>query len=229
MVGVRKRIPGTAFFPGGAGLWQAGLETPLPPMPIGGVMVLGQDFHSEEAFEASLAERTEVPERPSKHFRIPPTWIELRRLLAEAEIPLERCFFTNAFMGLRRGNKSVGRFPGALDDGYVDRCRQFLLRQLTMQRPSVVLTLGIWVPGFIAPLSPQLAGWRKPRTMRAIDDAGPIVRAVQFPGSTAGGCVVIALTHPSLRAANVGRRRFGDNAGHAAEIAMLREQHSTTE
>jgi hypothetical protein len=42
---IPRRIVGPAFFPGGAGLWEAepGSDS-LPPMPIHGIMVLGHDF-----------------------------------------------------------------------------------------------------------------------------------------------------------------------------------------
>lgn len=40
---VPEAIAGTAFFPGGHGLW---MEEGAPSFPVGGIMVLGHDFHS---------------------------------------------------------------------------------------------------------------------------------------------------------------------------------------
>lgn len=50
VLAVPEPIIGTAFFPGGFGLWNPVATKPLPPMPKGGVMVLGQDFHSEHGY-----------------------------------------------------------------------------------------------------------------------------------------------------------------------------------
>jgi hypothetical protein len=223
VVEVPDCIPGVAFFPGGAGLWGAEPGEPLPPMPTGGVMVLGHDFHSEAAFRASLKARTEVPDKPRKGYRTPATWVGLRRLFAELGIPLERCFFTNAYMGLRKGKAVMGRFPGASDAGYVDRCRQFLLRQIEAQRPSVIVTLGTWVPAFIAPLSKELDGWRDVASMQEIDRKGAVVSGVRFDGLPGLSCTVAAITHPSLRGPNVGRRRYKEADGHRAELELLHD------
>jgi len=227
VVPVPARIPGVAFFPGGAGLWGAKGGAPLPPMPVGGVMVVGQDFHSETAFTASLAQGTEVPDTPRDSYKIPPTWIGLRRLFKEAGIPLERCFFTNAFMGLRTGTGTTGRFPGSRDEGFVDRCQRFLHRQIDAQRPSVIVTLGLWVPRFIARLSPQLASWQAVASVKQLDAAGPVVHEVGFGNGALPPCTVVALTHPSLRDSNVRRRRYGGLEGHAAELRMLEEATRT--
>jgi hypothetical protein len=43
-VPVWARIRGTAFFPGGSGLWRATDSDRLPPMPEREVMVTGQDY-----------------------------------------------------------------------------------------------------------------------------------------------------------------------------------------
>ena len=215
--GVRSlwdRIPGIAFFPGGAGLWNVSPGHPLPPMPVRGVMVLGHDFHSEDAFAKSLAAGSEVS--------LSPTWPALLSLLKVSSIPYESCFFTNAYMGLRRGSATMGRFPGSRDAGFRDRCRRFLLRQLSAQKPTLILTLGRWVPEFIAPLSRQLQPWAKAKSLLAIDAASPVMSQVQFDGAEAPPCTVVALTHPCLRGPNVRRRRYGALLGHAAEVAMIR-------
>jgi len=222
VVSVRARIPGTAFFPGGAGLWGARSGEPLPLMPMGDVMVLGHDFHSEEGFARSLAQGTEVPTSPSDAAcRIPPTWQALLALLQAVELAAERCFFTNAYMVLRQGAGTTGRFPGSRDPGFVARCQRFFLRQLAAQRPRVILTLGTWVPSFLAPLAPTLSGWRTARSMAALDAAGPLVHDVAFVPEVAP-CTVAALTHPSLRGPNVGRRRYATLAGDDAERALIR-------
>jgi hypothetical protein len=185
----------------------------LPPMPIGGVMVLGHDFHSEVAFARSLEAGTEV--------NLSPTWPNLLQFLNEAGIKPEHCFFTNAYMGLRRGSKTTGRFPGSADRPFVERCRRFFLRQLSVQRPRVILVLGRFVPSFIAPLSPQLHSWARAQTFAQLDSASPIFHDVHFMDLPP--CSVVVLTHPCLRRSNTRQRHYGALTGHEAELAMVRE------
>jgi hypothetical protein len=215
-VGVRRipaTIAGTAFFPGGSGLWNPTKSRRWPPMPIGGVMILGHDFDSEESYYRSLQIGDETTG---------PTWRNLIALLDEVGIPLDVCFFTNAYMGMRAGGLSMGRFPGATDAEYVDRCRKFLMLQLQVQRPCMLLTLGKWVPRFISPLSDQLSHWSRAASFADIDTTGPVVLHCMFKDAKLTTNVV-TLTHTCLRHSNVGRRRFARKAGHAAEVAMLRK------
>ena len=215
VVPIPKRIGGTAFFPGGAGLWGAVPGEPLPPMPIGGVMILGHDFHSEAAFERSFQSGSEYLRGP--------TWGSLLKLLAAVSLVPERCFFTNAYMGLRQGDATTGRFPGSRDKNFVERCRQFFLLQLEELRPRLILTLGNYVPAFIAPLSPSLTAWRDITRLVDVDNQGPVVNDARFPSLEGVQPTVVALTHPSLRGSNVHRRRYRGYTGHGAEVEMLRE------
>lgn len=214
------RIAGTAFFPGGYGVWNPGGLYPPPPLRVGGVMVLGQDFHSRAGFERSLGSGGEVTAGLRGTSRMVSTWRHLLPLLKEAGISPEECFFTNAYMGLRAEATATGRFPGSRDVPFVERCQRFFVAQLRAQRPAVILSLGVWVPQFLAPLSPQLSEWRDKSTLAAIDDAGPLVSGVRFGGYD-GECVVLGLAHPSFRNLNVRRRRYGAHAGAEAELAML--------
>jgi len=65
VVPVAQRIEGTAFFPGGAGLWGTEPDTPLPSMPIGQVMILRHDFDIEVGYLWSLAHRGENLKSPT--------------------------------------------------------------------------------------------------------------------------------------------------------------------
>jgi len=76
-------------------------------MPIGGVMVLGHDFHSETGFRASLARGTEVPATTRNGYRIAPTWTTLRKLFVEAAVPLGRCFFTKSMKDIDRAGPLI--------------------------------------------------------------------------------------------------------------------------
>lgn len=214
VVSIPEPIPGLAFFPGGSGLWHAALGQPLPPFPLGGVMVLGHDFHSEEGYRASLARGHERYSQP--------TWRNLTVLLGEAGVDLGACFFTNVYMGLRAGAKTTGPFPGATDPAFVAHCRRFLVRQLAAQRPALILTLGVYAPRMLAPISPDLAHWADGRGFRHLDEVGP-VRVAAFPDVPGLTAAVVALTHPCMRTASVHRRRYGAVTGGAAELSMLHD------
>lgn len=216
VVAIPERIRGTAFFPGGAGLWRPDPDTPLPEMPIGGVMILGQDFHSKRGYEASLA---------AGHERLSsPTWRQLLPLLDRAGIRPERCFFTNAYMGLREGDKSTGPFPGARDTKFAQRCREFLGVQISVQKPRLILTLGSRAPAVLAELSPELSAWRGASNLAAIDASEcPVVFGARFDNIPHVTSVVVAFTHPSQRRLNVGRRRYRGRESDDAEALMLSE------
>ena len=215
---IPKPIRGTAFFPGGYGLWNPNPDSTLPRFPLGGTMILGHDFHSEAGYKASFERGSEKETQP--------TWRNLLELLAAAGIALRNCFFTNVFMGLREGIATTGRFPGAIDPDFVAHCSRFLVRQLQVQRPSLVLTLGIYAPDMLASASrsPELAPWARGKGLRHLDQAGPVRVGVTFPEDLPGfHTVVVALTHPSMRHASVRYRRYRDLCGAPAELLMLRD------
>jgi hypothetical protein len=224
---VPGRIPGIAFFPGGAGLWDVVPNADLPAMPTGGVMVLGHDFHSETAFCASLAQGSEVPAIARDGYRVAPTWTVLRRLFTEAGIPLTRCFFTNAYMGLRAGRGTTDVSPARETRSTCRGAAHFCFASLTLNGQPLVLTLGSWVPEFIAALATKLASWRGLRTVKALDDARPVgvrSRVREKRSSPLYG----ARTHaPELEGAERWPSRLPRTEGTAAEIVMLREAAAT--
>ena len=216
VVPVPQKLPGTAFFPGGTGLWHPDPGGAPPPMPVGGIMVLGHDFYSEAGYRRFVANRGESTKGP--------TWRNLLALLVRVGVGPERCFFTNAYMGLRAGSQNTGRFPGAKDAGFVERCRAFLGEQLRTQKPRLVLTLGSHVPAVLAPLSEDLASWLKAPSLKALDEAGcPIIPDVRFPSIPRSSTTVAALVHPSIRWASVLRRRYRGLSGDAAEVSILKD------
>lgn len=223
VIPVQKQIQHTSFFPGGIGLWRT-LGSDLPLFPVGGVMVLGQDFDSVKGYEKSL-------ENAAENLTMP-TWKNLQSLLERVNIQPETCFFTNIYIGLRQGTKNTGRFPGAAFVEFKARCSKFLLRQIAIQKPGLILTLGTWVPRFLATLSPQLVAWStgsfKDRD-KDQDCEGSVRRDVTFDlepfGLEPHRCVVASLVHPSLRGPNVHRRSWKTLSGDPAEIALLTEAY----
>ena len=197
---VPKPISGTSFFPGGLGLW---LDEPtLNKLTDFRIMIVGQDFNSLKVYQRAFDGATEVDSSP--------TWRNLLKILGKANIHKSSCFFTNFFMGLRRAPPEKGKFPGAKDGLFTQRCHHFFHRQLAFWQPQVILTLG----------QPALRGVGAacqvpvPRTLRECDR----IYNIPLPH---GPTIIAALTHPSLYDANVGRRRYGDFRGEEAEQAMI--------
>lgn len=212
---VPEPISGTAFFPGGFGMWNPTGTHLLPPFPLGGVMILGQDFDTKAGYLASFKRAAESLKGP--------TWRNLIKLLSEIGLAPSDCFFTNAFMGLRAVDKNTGPFPGGSDSAFVAHCRRFLVHQLLVQRPSLILTLGIPAAGILATMSPELKPWAAGNTLKHLDEIGPVWEGVTFPDVPGFRTVAVALTHPCCRPASVRYRRYRTEAGHRAELLMLHD------
>lgn len=215
VVPVPERIPATAFFPGGAGLWGVVPGEPLPPAPTGGILILGHNFDSEAGFYHSLRHQGENLRGE--------TWRNLLRLLCAAGIAPEGCFFTNMYMGLIAGDRAVGIFPGSRDDDYVRRCRDFLFEQLRLFQPKLILTLGKEVIPVLAPMSPELArAWTGAQSLSILDSRdAALIYPVRF-SSVPHAVAVVALTHPAFRHLNIARRHYCGVAGGEAELALLK-------
>lgn len=221
VIPVPEPIPGLAFFPGGYGLWGTVRGEPLPMFPVGGIMVLGHDFHSEEGYAKSLrrgSERTKMP-----------TWRNLLKLLDAAGVQRERCFFTNLYMGLRKGAATTGEFPGAGDQAFVTHCKAFLSQQIDVQRPALLITLGVHVPKVLGSMSPALAAWTEGNGLKHLDAVGPLQSGVTFPAVPNFETTVVALIHPSLRHASLRHRRGDAPVGTDPEIPLLRRGLSAGE
>jgi hypothetical protein len=158
------------------------------------------------------------------------TWRELTALFMTVNVRPETCFFTNFYMGLRQGKKSQGRNPGAPDKQFVMHCERFLCEQIRVQHPSLVVTLGLWVPRAVAAISPELRCWSgtKEMTIKELDASGALKNDVTFSGVSNLKAVVVALVHPCHRPANVPRRRYRNSTGkeftgEEAELEMLQD------
>jgi uracil-DNA glycosylase len=204
VVEVPELITGTAFFPGGLGLWMEGRISP-GKFPTEQIMVVGQDFNSSATYDRVRVLGTEVGTSA--------TWRNLRGILSAAGVSLDRCFFTNLYMGLRDGGTETGKFPGARDKDFVRRCLDFLNLQLQVARPKLILTLGLEP---LQGLAAAIPGLPAPKTLSSCAE---IYRSVPLAH---GGTAIVALTHPSFYYANVWRRRYATFVGAGAEQAMIR-------
>ena len=107
----------------------------------------------------------------------------------------------------------------------MQRCRAFLIRQIEIVRPSLLLVLGSHTPRLLAPLSPRLERWINATTFAHIDrDDGAVVCGARIAGVELS---VVSLTHPSYRRMNVRCRSFQGLTGEAAELEMIRQAVNT--
>lgn len=213
---VPERIRGTAFFPGGRGLWMPDPMLSPPEMPIGKVMIVGQDFHSVRNYKESLALGCSTRTA---------TWRNLLLLLKAAEIRPNDCFFTNAYMGLRSDDRSTGRFPGSKDAAFTERCCRFFLLQLKVVQPRLIIALGKRVPQFLLSVTRDLAPWRNCKTMTQIDAVGALQRNIMFLSVDGVVATVAVVTHPSILGVNLKRRRYKGLVGRRAEVALLSDAY----
>jgi uracil-DNA glycosylase len=167
-------------------------------------MLVGQDFNSKSVYEKAFRAGTEVGSSP--------TWGALQKLLLASGISLNRCFFTNLYMGLREGGPETGKFSGARDKGFVQRCLAFFIVKLQVIQPTLLLTLGLEP---IKVLATHLFHVGVPKALTSCSEIYP---SVSLPH---GNATVVALTHPSFYYANVGRRKYGQLTGAEAEKGMI--------
>ncbi len=206
MTKVRQRVSGVAFFPVGNG------SIPSEPSISGKkYMILGQDFDTVDNYEKVL-------EQGEESLSGNPTWSNLLKLLEEAAILKEDCFFTNAIPALRSTGLSYGKSPAFKDPEFIEACRKFFLLQIKMQQPKAVFVLGKEVAKF---LSFEIAEWKIIASFNAVDSANLQV----LPKTLSNGIksTFVLLTHPSFRGSNVHRRTYEVANGHEAEVKMIQK------
>lgn len=207
---VNEMLNVTAFFPGGKGLWLEDNSNIFPD-----ILVLGHDFSTIDYYNKML--ETVQSEINS------PTWRSMRKLFNDANLDLNRCFFSNVYMGLRDTDKMTGVFLGSKDKDFVKRNLEFLKVQISTVKPKVIITLGKPASINLSLLSEQLINeWSKGKALSSPNNG--LKRNVMID-ELSYECV--ALEHPSMRNQNVKRRRYenecGVYTGNEAEIEMLKD------
>jgi hypothetical protein len=204
----RCGLPGAAFFPEGFGLQNPTADASWPT-----VMAIGHNFGCEEYRREITAAGREDDKA---------TWRNLRRLLADADVPIESCFMTNWFVGLQPGDKQVGEFLSRPDSRYERECEALLLEQVRMLRPEVIFLLGLPVVSRAHLIIPALKPWAEAPNWSAVDSTslGPVAFGVEIPGTEVRANVV-ALLHPSFSPSNQRYRRTAFPV-EKPEVAMIR-------
>ncbi len=220
---IRERIAGTAFFPGGSGLYLESLDPSEVESPVGGVMILGHNFDSESGFRASLQRKKEILSRGA--------WAGTLMRLNDVRIPLNQCFFTNAFMGLCEGNdnkKYLGRECGR----FREACASFLKAQIELQKPRLIVTLGLKVPPLLATIASGLEPWEgkckrhgcDPELKTTSINHHPKLNArFEFGTGQEHRAVIVPITHPGEGRNLKHRHPLGYSPGLGGEIELMRE------
>jgi len=203
---VRLILTGTAFFPVGRGLVRRS-DWSLSDKPV---MVLGQDFGTQAYVDA-------LDKFGREEYVNSQTWRELRDLLPAARIPLEACFFTNVYMGLRREGPMVGVLPAARNAAYRAWCAEFLRLQLSVQRPQMVIVLGMEPARFFGSVF-EVGAWNGKVSYKTLQAAEAQVQKVEMPH---GEVSAVVIPHPSFLHANGGRCAWRGTVGRAALVRML--------
>ena len=197
----QPRIKGLAFFPGGDGLYKK-VEDDEPKFPIGGIMILGQDFDNQINFEKSKLAGSEMDKKKSNA-----TWRNLLEILNEVNSDVKnKCFYTNAIMGLRskeskNTGKSIAFKKGS--EKFLEKNREFFLTQLRTQKPKAIIGLGGYIPMFLSSLASDLSDYNKTDSLK---DIGKIHTGVKFKDIAGYQTDIGFITHPSMYYANVWRR-----------------------
>ncbi len=206
---VTGEILGQAFFPGGKGIFNDGNIISDKE-----IMILGQDFDCETNYKKS---KDQGKEDIVKN----PTWRNLLAVLKELNISPDRCFFTNAILGVRAGDKGTGKSPAFKHSDFIKHCQKFFLYQIEMQRPKAIFVLGKFTAKFFAELSIKLNCWTQIKNFETLDKNGhPVVMDVEFENGIKSNLVL--LTHPPFRPANIKRRKYDGECGNNAEMKMIK-------
>ncbi|HSR04304.1 MAG TPA: uracil-DNA glycosylase family protein, partial [Proteiniclasticum sp.] len=179
------------------------------------ILVLGHDFSTVNEYKKML--------RTGKNEINSPTWREMIKLFKVSGVDLDRCFFSNVYMGLRDTVSMTGVFPGSKNKAFVDRNMDFLLMQITIIKPKLIITLGKPASINLSHLSNELkSDWSNGEAL-SLPNIG-FRRSVLIDNHL---YVCIALEHTSMRNQNVKRRRYknerGEYEGNEAEIEMLKD------
>ena len=209
---VDKMLDGIAFFPGGKGLWCKEKCTIFPK-----ILVLGQDFSTVDYFNKIKVKLKSDLDSP--------TWKNLLELFKFAGINPCNCFFSNVFMGLRKSNSMIGKFPGAKDPHFYKRNVEFLKIQIEITKPAIIIVLGSIPAKMISELSDDLKPWSENKSFSYYDKKN--LSYIENAKFTDHKSICIRLLHPSFRKLNLKYRYFEGSNKCDVEVMLLKKAWSS--
>jgi len=165
-------------------------------------------------------------------------WSELLKTLIQGGIDPLECFFTNYLLGVReskvprsimpdvtarRSPRREGLNPGdPIPLSYFrNHCRDIFQFTIELQRPRLILVLGLRAASLLSRLHPKLAIWQNLKTYRNVDNYyQSIVR--DLPLASNQLTTLVLLVHPVGKKTHISTRKNGKSTGEAAEIKLLR-------
>jgi hypothetical protein len=207
-------VSGVGFFPGARGLWRDEDEC-LSDKPV---MILGHDFGAEKDYDLSV-------KRGEENLKAL-TWKNLYEMLSDFKIETNECFFTNAIMGVRTEGSAVGKSPAFKYPEYLNDCKSFLVRQIDIQRPKVIIVLGLHLLGFISDMSLELLQVSKIKTYKKLDQNNLSgFMDIAFDGLDNYRTNIVFITHPTYRHLNVENRKYNNLIGIEAESKLFNQYY----
>jgi|GEM_PF-3188870 len=160
---IPEQLGCTAFFPGGYGLWlKGGNNRPdtLPAFPVNGIMMLADIFDPYEAYfklrdEYNLSKSIQCSNIYGKF------WNGLKNIIEQSKCQFESIFFSNVYMGIFKCDKTYFHKKTKTSRDYTDRCNEFLLQQILIQRPRLIFAIGLKSAECLGSLF-EVQEWKKP-------------------------------------------------------------------
>lgn len=200
------------FFPGGQGICtqEGDIYGETDSLERKNIMVIGQDWGNLQGYQEDAHKDREEREKN-------PTWKNLLELLKECGIEKGQCFFTNAFMGLRKEGKNIGKSPAWSDPKFVRDCQDFFLKQLSTADFKLVLVMGKEVAHFIAAISDnnfpkKFKAWGKINTIKELYETEKNHSIVH------NNIVFQFITHTCLNKSNLSMRWKEKEKGYGFEL-----------
>jgi len=216
---VPSPLAGTAFFPGGNGLYLCNKNADHSIK----YMIVGQDYDNEDNYQ-KIKDTENQCEVAGNNV----TWRNLLKIIDEAGIARQECFFTNALMGLRSGStKNTGPSILFKSENKTDLNQHvaFFRKQIELIKPKAIIAMGGQLPRFIGncyPEDPQLNKLSGIRSFKMLDN---LLGKQSFQLPTVNGFIpIVFITHTSLYFANVGNRMKYESNGSSNGINYEREK-----
>ena len=175
------------FFPGGCGTLDKSIDIINKKFKY---VFVGQDFGTKELYTS----RETI--EGNKNYN--PTVNNVCKFIDALKIQKNDCFFTNAFMGMRKDGKMTGKSPGWRDPDFKKKCQEFLKYQISILQPEIVFLLGSQTASFISETY-NVSDWEKIKDVKSLFKSGKFYKTI-------GGAKFIYMTHPSLRPTNISKR-----------------------
>jgi hypothetical protein len=204
-------IRGKGFFPGAKGLSEDSDEK----LSNKSVMVLGHDFGANRDYENSIKRGCENQQTL--------TWSNLNKMLAYFGIDQSQCFFTNCIMGVRTdGQSAIGKSIAYKHQDYLTDCRNLLIKQIAIQKPKLIIALGLNIFKFLSPMSASLNDLASIKSFKRLDEMDKAgFEGTMFVGLPNFKTNLAVITHPTYWHFNVDRRKSGEFRGKEAEKKII--------